>query len=66
MILEGNVIRSNDQNGILVNLGAENNRIAGNRLGVNSSYDAYPNAWSGIDLGGANNRVGVLGDGDFR
>ena len=61
--LEGNVIRSNGMNGILVNTGADNNRIAGNRLGVDRNGTAKQNGGTGIVLGGANNRVGVLGDG---
>ncbi len=60
--LEGNIIRSCGKNGVLVNLGAENNRIAGNLFSVDRSGNPYPNAWNGIDLGGANNRVGVFGD----
>lgn len=60
---EKNFISASGKNGILVNLGADNNRIAGNDFGVNSYGVLGSNAWNGIDLGGANNRVGVLGDG---
>ena len=60
---EGNLIRDNDKNGILVQSSAENNRISGNRFGVDRSNAAFPNLMNGIHLAGTNNRVGVLGDG---
>lgn len=56
------IIRLNSKNGIWVKPGAENNRIAGNRIGSDSSATVSANEWNGIHLAGANNRVGVLGD----
>ncbi len=60
---EHNVIRENSQNGIQVNFGADNNRIAGNRIGVDRAGLEKSNLLNGISLGGSNNRVGVLGNG---
>ena len=60
---EHNVIRENSLNGILVNFGADNNRIAGNNIGVDRAGVAEPNLLNDINLGGSGNRVGVLGNG---
>lgn len=60
---EHNVIRENSLNGIQLNFGADNNRIAGNRIGVDRSGAAKGNLLNGIQLGGNGNRVGVVGDG---
>jgi parallel beta-helix repeat protein len=60
---EDNVIRENSQNGIQINFGADNNRVSGNRIGVDRSGAAKANIMNGIQLGGNSNRIGVVGDG---
>jgi CSLREA domain-containing protein len=60
---EHNIIRESSKNGILVNSGAENNRISGNSIGLDRTGTKKANAFNGIQLNAANNRVGVLGDG---
>lgn len=60
---EPNIIRENDRNGIMVNSGSDNNRISGNRIGKDRNNASKPNLWNGIHLAGANNHVGVVGNG---
>jgi len=60
---EGNIIRENTLNGILVDGTGNNNRISGNVIGLDQSGNTKPNLANGIEIAGASNRVGVLGDG---
>jgi len=60
---EHNIIRSNSKNGILINSGAEGNRISGNSIGLDRTGTKDANAFNGIQIYANNNRVGVLGDG---
>lgn len=60
--VEDNFIRNNGKNGILVNTGADNNRISGNMIGLNRTGGVEGNAWNGIDVMGSNNRIGVHGN----
>lgn len=59
---EHNVIGGNDAVGIKLTSTANNNRIAGNWIGLMISGAVNANG-AGIQLGGSGNRVGVLGDG---
>lgn len=57
----GNLVSGNGSHGILINAGADNNRIRGNWIGLNAAGSgARANAGWGILSSGSDNRIGEL------
>ena len=62
-VAEHNIIRENNLNGILINSTGDNNKIAGNSIGIDRLSASKPNTLNGIQISGSNTLVGVSGNG---